>query len=146
MCVSQKVWTLIVGRNWIKGGPKWHRIDECKGRPSAFHFATMVSSSAHWWRQLSTFCRCTVNEKQINRPIMARLIKIMKRLTPCLSPLDFEISSVTQFFFNFAISSLKNRKINLISKLIFAGYTGSKNQVWTRQKIKLVWKSIFSSL
>ena len=72
---------IIFGRNWIKGGPKWHRIDECKGRPSAFHSATMVSSSAHWWRQLSTFCRCTVNEKQINRPIMDRLIQIMRRLT-----------------------------------------------------------------
>ena len=31
----------------------------------------------------------------------------------------------------------------MISKLIFAGYTGSKNQVRTRQKIKFVSKSIF---
>ena len=44
------------------------------------------------------------------------------------------------FFFNFEISSLKIQKINLISKLIFAGYTGSKNQVRTRQKIKFVLK------
>ena len=51
--------------------------------------------------------------------------------------LIFEISSVTQFFFNFEIASLKNWKINLISKLIFAGYTGSKNQVRTRQKNRL---------
>ena len=36
--------------------------------------------------------------------------------------LIFEISSVTRFFSNFEISSLKNRKINLIWKLIFAGY------------------------
>ena len=55
----------------------------------------------------------------------------------------FEISSVTWIFFNFKISSLKNWKINLISKLIFAGYTGSKNQVQTRKKIKLVLNSIF---
>ena len=47
------------------------------------------------------------------------------------------------FFFNCKISSLKNKKINLISKLIFAGYTGSKNQVRTRQKIKFVSKAIF---
>ena len=52
--------------------------------------------------------------------------------------LIFEISSVTRFFFNFEKSSLKNQKINLISKLIFAGYTGSKNQVRTQQKIKFV--------
>ena len=31
----------------------------------------------------------------------------------------------------------------MISKLIFAGYTGSKNQVGTKQKIKFVLKSIF---
>ena len=55
----------------------------------------------------------------------------------------FEISSVTRIFFNFKISSLKNWKINLISKLIFAGYTGSRNQVQTRKKIKLVLNSIF---
>ena len=55
----------------------------------------------------------------------------------------FEISSVTRIFYNFKISSLKNWKINLISKLIFAGYTGSRNQVQTRKKIKLVLNSIF---
>ena len=55
----------------------------------------------------------------------------------------FEIPSVTRFFLNFEISSLKNQRINLISKLIFAGYNGSKNQVRTRQKIKFVSKSIF---
>ena len=57
---------------------------------------------------------------------------------PVYLHLIFEISSVTRFFSNFEISSLKNQKINLISKLIFAGYTGSKNQVRTRQKIKFV--------
>ena len=31
----------------------------------------------------------------------------------------------------------------MISKLIFAGYTGSKNQVRTQQKIEFVSKSIF---
>ena len=31
----------------------------------------------------------------------------------------------------------------MISKLIFAGYTGSKNQVRTRQKIEFVSKLIF---
>ena len=70
-------------------------------------------------------------------------------LQPVLPPVFlhfiFEISSVTRFFFNFEISSLKNQKINLISKLIFAGYTGSKNQVRTRQKIKFVSKLIFFS-
>ena len=61
-------------------------------------------------------------------------------LPPVYLHLIFEISSVTRFFFNFKISSLK---INLISKLIFAGYTGSKNQVRTRKKIKFDSKSIF---
>ena len=64
-------------------------------------------------------------------------------LPPVYLHLIFEISSVTHFFFNLEISSLKNQKINLISKLIFAGYTGSKNQVRTRQKIEFVSKSIF---
>ena len=50
------------------------------------------------------------------------------------------------FFFNFEISGLKNKKINLILKLIFAGYTGSKNQVWTWKKIKFDSKSFFFSL
>ena len=58
------------------------------------------------------------------------------KLPPVYLHLIFEILSVTRFFFNFKISSLKIKKINLISKLIFAGYTGSKNQVWNRQKIK----------
>ena len=62
---------------------------------------------------------------------------------PVYLHLIFEILSVTRFFFNFKILSLKNQKINLISKLIFAGYTGSKNQVRTRQKIQIVSKSIF---
>ena len=62
---------------------------------------------------------------------------------PVYLHLIFEISSVTRFFFNFEISSLKSRKVNLISKLNFAGYTGSKNQVWTRKKIKFDLKSIF---
>ena len=64
-------------------------------------------------------------------------------IPPVYLHLIFEISSVTQFFFNFEISSLKNQKINLISKLISAGYTGSKNQVRTWQKIKFVPKSFF---
>ena len=79
-----------------------------------------------------------------------KLIKIFENLKmpmslypPVYLHLIFEISSVTRFFFNFEISSLKNWKINLISKLIFAGYTGSKNQVRTRQKIEFVSKSIF---
>ena len=67
----------------------------------------------------------------------------VKDFPPVYLHLIFEISSVTQIFFNFEISSLKNQKINLISKLIFAGYTGSKNQVRTRKKIKLVLNSIF---
>ena len=36
-----------------------------------------------------------------------------------------------------------NWKINLILKLIFAGYTGSKNQVRTRKRINFDSKSIF---
>ena len=67
----------------------------------------------------------------------------VKDFPPVYLHLIFEISSVTRFFFNFEISSLKNQKINLISKLIFAGYTGSKNQVRTRKKIKFDSKSIF---
>ena len=63
--------------------------------------------------------------------------------SPVYLHLIFEISSVNRFFFNFEISSLKNQRINLISKLIFAGYTGNKNQVWTQQKIEFVLKSIF---
>ena len=62
--------------------------------------------------------------------------KNIKTLPPVYLHLIFEISSVTRFFFNFKISRLKNQKINLISKLVFAGYRGSKNQVRTRQKIK----------
>ena len=53
---------------------------------------------------------------------------------PVYLHLIFEISSVTRFFSNFEISSLKIKKINLITKLIFAGYTGSKNQVRTQKK------------
>ena len=53
----------------------------------------------------------------------------VRDLPPVYLHLIFEISSVTRFFFNFKISSLKIKKINLISKSIFAGYTGSKNQV-----------------
>ena len=59
-------------------------------------------------------------------------ISIEEVYPPVYLHLIFKISSVTQFFFNFKISSLKNWKINLISKLIFAGYTGSKNQVRAR--------------
>ena len=73
--------------------------------------------------------RCTAKLNQMNPPVYLHSI--------------FEISSVTRIFFNFKISSLKNWKINLISKLIFAGYTGSRNQVQTRKKIKLVLNSIF---
>ena len=65
------------------------------------------------------------------------------KIPPVYLHLIFEISSVTRFFFNFEISSLKNLKINLISKLIFAGYTGSKNQVWTWKKIEFDSKLIF---
>ena len=64
-------------------------------------------------------------------------------IPPVYLHLIFEISSVTRFFFNFEKSSLKDQKINLISKLIFAGYTGSRNQVQTQKKIKLVLNSIF---
>ena len=61
------------------------------------------------------------------------------RTMPYPSVLDFwkikfENSSSTNWIFNLQKS---------ISKLIFAGYTGSKNQVRTRQKIKFVSKSIF---
>ena len=64
-------------------------------------------------------------------------------IPPVYLHLIFEISSVTQFFFNFEISSLKNQKINLITKLIFVGYIGSKNKAQTRKKIKFDSKSIF---
>ena len=56
------------------------------------------------------------------------------RLTPFLSVLDFlrslfhEIDFLTGFF-NWIFFSISN--------MIFVGYTGSKNQVWNRQKIKL---------
>ena len=63
---------------------------------------------------------------------------------PVYLHLIFEISSVTRFFFNFKISSLRNQKINLITKLIFVGYTGSKNQVKIRKKkSSLIWNRIF---
>ena len=45
----------------------------------------------------------------------------MPQLTSYLSVLDFEISISWNWFLN----------------LMFASYTGSKNQVWNRQKIKL---------
>ena len=67
--------------------------------------------------------------------------KLYEAWPPVYLHLIFEISSVTRIFFNFEISSLKNWKINLILKLIFAGYTGSKNQVRTWKKNQ-VWFEI----
>ena len=60
--------------------------------------------------------------------------------TPCWSVLEFwkiklEKSSSTNWIYSLQKS---------ISKLIFAGYTGSKNQVWNRQKIKF--KTQFSEI
>ena len=46
-------------------------------------------------------------------------------------------------FFPFQNIKFKKSNINLITKFIFVGYTGSKNQVWTRKKIKFDLKSIF---
>ena len=88
---------------------------------------TTYYSKAFFCKSLHSFCNAMREEN--NPPVYLHLI--------------FEIWSVTRFFFNFEISSLKNRKINLISKLIFAGYTGSKNQVRIQQKIEFVSKSIF---
>ena len=56
------------------------------------------------------------------------------KTTPCWSVLEFgkiklEKSSSTNWIFSLQKS---------ISKLIFAGYTGSKNQVWNRLKIQFV--------
>ena len=65
------------------------------------------------------------------------------KVPPVYLHLIFEISSVTWFFFQFRNINFKKLKINLFSKLIFAGYTGSKNQVRTWQKIKFVSNSIF---
>jgi hypothetical protein len=65
--------------------------------------------------------------------------------TPCLSPLDFwDIECHSNFFQlqNIKFKKVKNQ-FDLISKLIFAGYTGSRNQVQNRKKIKLVLNSIF---
>ena len=68
---------------------------------------------------------------------------ISKYHSPCLSPLDFWDIECHSNFFQFQNIKFKKLKINLISKLIFAGYTGSSNQVQTRKKIKLVLNSIF---
>ena len=65
-----------------------------------------------------------------------KITSILKNESPCLSSLNFWNIKCHLIFFS--ISSLKNQKINLILKLIFAGYTGSKNQLRTRQKIKFV--------
>ena len=63
--------------------------------------------------------------------------------TRCLSVLDFWNINLGVYY-----KLEKNRfrnKLNFLSSLnlIFAGYTGSKNQVRTRQKIKFVSKAIF---
>ena len=63
-------------------------------------------------------------------------------LTPSWSVLDFwkikfEKSGLTNWNFNVQKSILK---------LIFVGYTGSKNPVWTGKKFQLVLKSIFISV
>ena len=109
-----------------------------------------LTTTAKFENLASSNWTCTIFEKLCRlsfvsiRPKLHLLVHNGVRFfPPVYLHLIFEISSVTWFFFNFEISSLKNQKINLISKLIFAGYTGSKNQVRTRQKIKFVSKSIF---
>ena len=57
----------------------------------------------------------------------------LRNQTPCLSPLDFWNIECHSIFFQFRNIKFENQKINLISELIFAGYTGSKNQVRTQQ-------------
>ena len=55
--------------------------------------------------------------------------------------LIFEMS-IWEFITNSKKKSISKLDFFSSSNLIFAGYTGSKNQVWTRQKIKFVSKSI----
>ena len=48
-------------------------------------------------------------------------------------------------FQNFQFQNMKN-SISVLFNLIFVGYIGSKNPVWTGKKIQLVLKSIFISV
>ena len=102
---------------------------------SAGAYVIHLKSCSRFWdeiKKMQTLLKCDYLGKNISNII-----------PPVFLHSIFEISSVTRIFFNFKISSLKNWKINLISKLIFAGYTGSRNQVQTRKKIKLVLNLIF---
>ena len=71
-------------------------------------------------------------------------------LTPCLSPLDFwSMYRVSLEFFSIS-NSKKNwfrNKLDFLSSsnLIFTACVACKNQVWNRQKIEFVSKSIFFS-
>ena len=75
---------------------------------------------------LSIFLRySTIISTKPLYPILKYLFEFWPKRTgnlgcpPVYLHLIFEISSVTRFFFNFKISSLRNQKINLITKLIF---------------------------
>ena len=56
------------------------------------------------------------------------------RLSPYLSVLDFFLNL---YFTKLILNLIFELDFLSIWNLIFAGYTGSKNQVWNRQKIKL---------
>ena len=95
--------------------------------------------SSHSVNQTSSECRCVVkySESTSLRSIVCGSTEIHKKenwknlieilpLSSCnwvLKSLVYEIDFWTWFFFYF--------------ELDFTGYTGSKNQVWNRQKIKL---------
>ena len=71
-------------------------------------------------------------------------------ISQILHPVDlhwfFEISSVTGQFFHFKIFSFRIWKFHFSSNLIFVGYTGSKNPVWTGKiSVSLYWNFFFSS-
>ena len=108
----------------------------------------MIFLSKKWPLLIKIKHNWHVSNNQMSKPIAKRVSPTWITVSyyacpPVYLHSIFEILSVTRIFFNFKISSLKNWKINLISKLIFAGYTGSRNQVQTRKKIKLVLNSIF---
>ena len=63
-------------------------------------------------------------------------------LPPVYLHLIFEISSVTRFFFNFEISSLKIKKTVWFRNWFLQATQAEKNQFRTQQQIKFVSKSI----
>jgi hypothetical protein len=71
--------------------------------------------------------------------------QLIVTFTPCLSLLDFWHIECPLFFFQFWNIKFKKSKNQFDFEIDFAGYTGSKNQVRTWQKIKFVPKSIFFS-